>query len=136
ALFLVRLALLFLRCGARNAVATWIRTDSPSRDAQRMKFKWLPLPAQPLLAAQLASKLNLPTLLAQCLVNRQLDEPGLVGGFLEPRLKQLSDPFLLPDMTRAVDRLFVARQQSEPVIVFGDYDVDGVTSTALLLEFL
>jgi single-stranded-DNA-specific exonuclease len=101
-----------------------------------MKFKWLPTPAQPLLATQLARQLNLPLLLAQCLVNRQLDEPGLVSGFLEPRLKQLSDPFLLGDMSRAVDRLFLARERDEPVVIFGDYDVDGVTSTALLLEFL
>ncbi len=56
--------------------------------------------------------------------------------FLEPRLKNLADPFLLPDMAAAVARLFRAREQNEPLVIFGDYDVDGVTSTALLLEVL
>jgi single-stranded-DNA-specific exonuclease len=101
-----------------------------------MKFRWLPAPAQPLLAAQLARQFSLPPLLAQCLVNRQLDDPGILSGFLQPRLKHLSDPFLLADMDRAVQRLFQARERDESVVIFGDYDVDGVTSTALLLEFL
>lgn len=56
--------------------------------------------------------------------------------FLQPRLKQLADPFLLPNMSAAVDRLFLAREKKEPLVIFGDYDVDGVTSTALLVETL
>jgi single-stranded-DNA-specific exonuclease len=56
--------------------------------------------------------------------------------FLQPRLKNLADPFLLPDMAAAVDRLWRARERGEPLVIFGDYDVDGVTSTALLLEVL
>ncbi len=101
-----------------------------------MKHRWLLAPSQPLLAAQLARKLNLPRLLAQCLLNRGLDSPGLITDFLEPRLKNLADPFLLPDMGRAVERLLRAREAGEPVVIFGDYDVDGVTSTALLEEVL
>ena len=101
-----------------------------------MKYRWSIAPAQPLLSEQLARQLKISPLLAQCLVNRELDEPLLISLFLEPRLRHLSDPFLLPDMPRAVERLFQARERSEPVIIFGDYDVDGVTSTALLLEFL
>jgi single-stranded-DNA-specific exonuclease len=75
-------------------------------------------------------------LLAQCLINRQLTETAAAADFLEPRLRQLADPFLLPDMRRAVDRLVVARSRQEPLVIFGDYDVDGVTSTALLHEVL
>ena len=101
-----------------------------------MKFRWLPAPAQSLLAAQLAKQFSLSPLLAQCLVNRQLDQPEVITGFLEPRLKHLADPFLLAGMELAVERLFQAREQGEMVVIFGDYDVDGVTSTALLLEFL
>src|SRR5579863_5575814 len=101
-----------------------------------MKFRWSLAPAQPVLAAQLAAQLKVSPLLAQCLVNRELDEPRLISGFLEPRLKHLADPFLLPDMSLAVERLFQARERREAVVIFGDYDVDGVTSTALLLEFL
>ena len=77
-----------------------------------------------------------PALLAQCLLNRGHSVPDRISHFLEPRLKHLSDPFLLPDMGLAVDRLFRAREEKESVVVFGDYDVDGVTSTALLLEVL
>src|SRR5882672_9558387 len=101
-----------------------------------MKFRWSLAPAQPLLAGQLANLLRIPPLFAQCLLNRGLSEPAAIGGFLEPRLKQLADPFLLPNMAAAVERLFRARQRGELVVIFGDYDVDGVTSTALLLEVL
>jgi single-stranded-DNA-specific exonuclease len=75
-------------------------------------------------------------LLAQCLLNRGLSEPASVSGFLEPRLKDLSDPFLLPNMATAVERLLLARERKEQIVIFGDYDVDGVTSTALLIEVL
>ncbi|MGH7953870.1 MAG: DHH family phosphoesterase, partial [Limisphaerales bacterium] len=99
-----------------------------------MKFRWsLALP-QPLLAGQLASKLKISPLLAQCLVNRGFSEPAAIENFLSPRLKNLADPFLLPNMTAAVERLFRAREQNEALVIFGDYDVDGVTSTALLVE--
>jgi single-stranded-DNA-specific exonuclease len=101
-----------------------------------MKFRWSIAPPQPLLAGQLANRLNISALLAQCLLNRGLSEPDGIGSFLEPRLKQLADPFLLPDMAIAVDRLCQARERNEPLVIFGDYDVDGVTSTALLVEVL
>ena len=93
-------------------------------------------PAQPLLAGQLANGLHVLPLLTQCLLNRGLSEPASISAFLQPRLKQLADPFLLPDMGVAIERLFLARQRNEPLVVFGDYDVDGVTSTALLIELL
>jgi single-stranded-DNA-specific exonuclease len=101
-----------------------------------MKFRWSLAPPQPSLAAQLASALKLPPLLAQCLLNRGLSEPAAIAGFLQPRLQQLADPFLLPNMAAAVERLLQARQRNEPLVIFGDYDVDGVSSTALLLEVL
>lgn len=98
------------------------------------KFRWSVAPAHPLLAGQLAKQMKIPPLLVQCLLNRGFSEPSLIASFLEPRLKQLADPFLLPDMPAAVDRLFLALEQKESVVIFGDYDVDGVTSVALLLE--
>ncbi len=101
-----------------------------------MKFRWLVLPPQRLLAGQLAGQLKIPPLLAHCLLNRELSSPEAIGSFLEPRLKHLADPFLLPSMGAAVDRLFRACEAGEPLVIFGDYDVDGVTSTALLLEVL
>ena len=101
-----------------------------------MKFRWSPAPPQPLLAGQLASQLKISPLLAQCLLNRGFSEPSAIQNFLQPRLKNLADPFLLPNMDSAIGRLLRAREQNESLVIFGDYDVDGVTSTALLLEVL
>lgn len=101
-----------------------------------MKYRWSLAPAQPALAEVLSRECHISPLLAQCLLNRGYDDPAAVQSFLEPRLKSLSDPFLLPNMAAAVDRLFTARDDRETVVIFGDYDVDGVTSTALLLEVL
>ena len=101
-----------------------------------MKFRWSPATPQPLLAGQLASQLKISPLLAQCLLNRGFSEPSAIRQFLQPRLKNLADPFLLPNMDAAIERLFRAREQNESLVIFGDYDVDGVTSTALMLEVL
>ena len=101
-----------------------------------MKFRWNIAPAQPLLAEKLAQELRLSPLLAQCLLNRGFSEPVTITRFLEPRLKQLADPFLLPNMAVAVERLLRARELGEQIVIFGDYDVDGVTSTSLLREVL
>lgn len=59
-----------------------------------------------------------------------------VNAFLRPRLSSLSDPFLLPDMQGAVARILQAIDRGERIVVFGDYDVDGVTSLALLAQML
>ncbi len=101
-----------------------------------MNFRWSLAPAQPLLAGQLASDLKISMLLAQCLVNRGFSEPAAIGRFLEPRLQHLADPFLIPNMATAVERLLRALEGQEEIVIFGDYDVDGVTSTALLTETL
>jgi single-stranded-DNA-specific exonuclease len=101
-----------------------------------MKYRWSMAPAQPALAEFLAGQLGVSRLLAQCLLNRGLSEPGPIARFLDPKLKDLADPFLLPNMRAAVERLFAAHAAREPLVIFGDYDVDGVTSTTLLQEFL
>src|SRR5215469_13994032 len=101
-----------------------------------MKFSWSLAPSQPLLAGRLASALAVPPLLAQCLLNRGLSEIPRIENFLAPRLKHLSDPFLIPDMDKAVERLLRAREENEAIVIFGDYDVDGVTATAVLTEVL
>ena len=101
-----------------------------------MKYRWSIAPPQPLLAAELSKHHGVSLLLAQCLLNRGHSEPEAVARFLEPRLRNLADPFALPNMAAAVDRLLAARERAEPLVIFGDYDVDGVTSTAMLLEVL
>jgi single-stranded-DNA-specific exonuclease len=101
-----------------------------------MKCRWSVAPPQPLLARQLATELKMSPLLMQCLLNRGPSEPSAIKNFLQPRLKQLADPFLLPNMDAAVERLFQAGGRGEGLVIFGDYDVDGVASTALLVETL
>jgi len=101
-----------------------------------MKYRWSIAPAQSALVEFLAKELKISPLLAQCLLNRGLSEPEPISRFLQPRLKNLADPFLLPNMRAAVERLFAARARGESLVIFGDYDVDGVTSTVLLTEVL
>jgi single-stranded-DNA-specific exonuclease len=97
-----------------------------------VKHRWKVAPEQPLLTRPLAAALRVSPLVAQCLVNRGHTDLAESAIFLEPRLKALADPLLLPDMAKAVERLFTAREAREPFVIFGDYDVDGVTATTIL----
>ncbi len=101
-----------------------------------MKYRWTLATPQPLLADTLSAQLKISPLLAQCLINRGHSEVSTIENFLSPRLKNLADPFLLPNMAAAVERLLLAHANNETLVIFGDYDVDGVTSTTLLLEVL
>jgi single-stranded-DNA-specific exonuclease len=74
--------------------------------------------------------------IARLLMRKGFATSEEVETFLRPRLSSLSDPFLLPNMQAAVDRILVAVDRHERVVLFGDYDVDGVTSLALLAEIL
>ena len=65
-------------------------------------------------------------------MSRQIDTPERVRQFFEPRLNELADPFILTGMDKAVDRLVRAMRKRERVMVYGDYDVDGITSTSLM----
>lgn len=99
------------------------------------RTRWTVARPAPAVVGALQRELSIPALVATCLSNRGLSSPSAAADFLEPRLKSLADPFALADMDRAVDRLFRARDSGERFVIFGDYDVDGVTSTALLTEF-
>jgi len=101
-----------------------------------MSPRWLLAPAQPLPVQRLAAELRVSPLLAQCLVNRGLDDLGRAAAFLSPRLRHFADPAAIPDLAVAVGRLERARVAGEPIVIFGDYDVDGVTASALLLQVL
>lgn len=79
---------------------------------------------------------SLPRPVAAVLAARPWDSPEEIERFLAPSLASLGDPFLLPDMDRAVDRTWKAVRDKQPVVVYGDYDVDGVTSTAMLCRIL
>lgn len=80
--------------------------------------------------------LGLPTFVTELLLRRGHADCAQAAEFLDPKLKSLSDPFLLPDMEAAVARILAAVDRRERVVVYGDYDVDGVTSVALLTRVL
>jgi len=101
-----------------------------------VKYRWSLAPSQPLLTGQLIRELPLSPLMAQCLVNRGVASKAEVSEFLNPKLKLLADPFLIPNMDAAVERLWKTRENNERLLIYGDYDVDGVSSTALLTEML
>ena len=86
-------------------------------------------------AARLAREAGVPELLARLLTGRGVTDPAAAGRFLEASLAECHDPLLLHGMAAAVERLVTARQRGETVCVYGDYDVDGITATALLVGF-
>jgi len=85
---------------------------------------------------ELAKKSGIPDIIAKFLYQRGINTPEAVSQHLSPKLKSLSDPWKMMDMDKAVDRLVKAVARKEQVAVFGDYDVDGITSSALVFEFL
>ncbi|MFH0796530.1 MAG: single-stranded-DNA-specific exonuclease RecJ [Candidatus Omnitrophota bacterium] len=88
------------------------------------------------LKLELAKKLSVSPFLAALLINRGINEVRNGRSFLQPDWKTLNDPFDLPGMEEAVIRIKKARKEKEPVLIYGDYDADGVTATALLTLFL
>lgn len=105
-----------------------------------MNARWiLPPPLSPeesALGATLARDFGCPLAVANLLARRSLGHPGGAADFLTPRLKRLGDPFLLLDMRAAVDRTLAAIDARERIVLYGDYDVDGVTSLAILARLL
>lgn len=77
-----------------------------------------------------------PTTAAQLLAQRGITDPSSASVFFRPALAQLHDPFLMADMTKAVERLERALGENERIMVYGDYDVDGTTAVALVFSFL
>jgi len=85
-------------------------------------------------AEHLARTKNLTPLIAQLLYNRGITEPDQVEPFLAADERLLADPFLLPDMDKAVSRIYRALLSAENIAIYGDFDADGITATALLTQ--
>ncbi|MCP3900370.1 MAG: single-stranded-DNA-specific exonuclease RecJ [Desulfobacteraceae bacterium] len=83
----------------------------------------------------LSSKLNLNKIVATLLVTRGIKTIEQAKKFLYPSLSNLKDPFSLKDMQKAVERLYTAIKNNEKILIFGDFDADGITSTSLLVDF-
>src|SRR5205823_194273 len=93
-------------------------------------------PPDPRLTSTLAADLHIPEPLAAILVQRGLAAPALARAFLRPELERLSDPLAWADMPRAVDLIATAVRARAPILVHGDYDVDGQCAAALLTRVL
>lgn len=85
---------------------------------------------------RLAQKNNISLLLARILINRGIDTDEKIKKFLYPSLDDLYNPYMLNDMEIAVERIVKAIEQNEKITVYGDYDVDGITSVTILKQFL
>ena len=88
------------------------------------------------LLQKLSLDLKLSDLLARILVNRGVGTPELAQEFLSPKLSTLTDPFDLPNLKEATQKVLAAKAKNEKITVYGDYDVDGVTATVILLQAL
>ena len=99
-----------------------------------MRWIYLPLPAPEV--EKFGRRLGVSPLLAELLLRLGIGDADAAGRFLRPALAELQDPFLIPRMDAAVARLQRAIARRETLVVLGDYDVDGVSSTALLVSVL
>lgn len=81
-------------------------------------------------------KLNIPKPLLISLLKRDLKTVEEIRSFLHPSIMDLHSPYLLQDMEKAVDRILKAIERKEKIVIFGDYDVDGITGTVILLKLL
>ncbi len=85
---------------------------------------------------ELVEQKHISNLLASILVNRGITEEKELEVFLNPTRKDFYDPFLLPDMEIAVDRIIKAVNNKEKIMIYGDYDADGITSVSVLKKYL
>jgi single-stranded-DNA-specific exonuclease len=100
------------------------------------KRNWRKKYADPLLQRILAKELNISPTLASLLLNRGVNTVEEARDFLEGSLERLHNPYLMKDMEPAVKRILDAVKKKEKIIVYGDYDADGITGTALLTKAL
>ena len=102
-----------------------------------MQDRWILPPGEDLNAGAIAwNEICGSECIARLLFRKRFGSTAEVQTFLRPRLSSLSDPFLLRQMRAAVTRILCAMDSHERIVLFGDYDVDGVTSLALLAEML
>ena len=85
---------------------------------------------------ELVEKYHLSNILAKILVNKGITKKEDINLFINPTRKDFHDPFLMPDMEIAVDRILKAIDNNEKIMIYGDYDADGITSVTVLKSFL
>jgi single-stranded-DNA-specific exonuclease len=98
--------------------------------------KWLVNRTNPEYVDYISRIASVSPAFAQVLINRGIKTPDQLNSFLNPAIDRLSDPFELPDIKIAIDRIREAKRSEDRVLVHGDYDADGVTATAIMVEGL
>ncbi len=98
--------------------------------------RWVFFPPNKPLQTELASRLKISTLMAQVLINRGIADAESARNFLQPHIGTLGDPSLLPGIEKASIRINEAVRKAEKIVIYGDYDVDGLSATALMYRCL
>lgn len=101
-----------------------------------MKKKWEYYEQNEKLVEEITRKYQISELLAKILVNRNIIQDEQISIFLNPKRNNFHNPFLMLDMEKAVERIIQAINNNEKTIIYGDYDVDGITSITVLKKFL
>ena len=111
-------------------------TESTPETIQGVRYQWQVRTPHQGLAKEIETVLGLPPLLARILTTRNITSTTQANDYLDCRLDNLHPPDNMPDLDKAVPRIARALEQGEQIAVYGDYDVDGITATALLVHFL
>jgi single-stranded-DNA-specific exonuclease len=97
----------------------WVSNEIPAEEVEDISYK-----------------LGISKLLAKVFLSRGINDLDYIKDFINPSPDDFHDPFLLKDMDKAVDRIWKAIEDEESIIIYGDYDVDGTTSTSVLKDYL
>ncbi|EIJ78999.1 single-stranded-DNA-specific exonuclease RecJ [Bacillus methanolicus PB1] len=102
----------------------------------KSKTRWIVRQSDRQKSEMLIQELNITPLVASLLVNRGIDTVESARYFLFPKRQSFHDPYLLKDMDKAVERIRLAIERQEPILIYGDYDADGVSSTSVMMMAL
>ncbi|WP_051534257.1 single-stranded-DNA-specific exonuclease RecJ [Desulfitibacter alkalitolerans] len=97
---------------------------------------WYIKPSEPNLQCELSKGLGVSPLVSQLLINRGITNQDEGKSFLSSNLSHLSDPWHINGMEAAWERFLLAKEKGERILIYGDYDVDGLTATAIMIEFI
>ena len=101
-----------------------------------LKKKWILKEFDKARVVEISKNFNISPLTAIILYNRGIREDGQIKDFLARDLSGMHDPFLMKDMDKAVERILLAKKNNEKITIYGDYDVDGITSIAIRYKYL
>lgn len=85
-------------------------------------------------AEEIKNKFNISSLIARIIADKNLSDEK-INQYLKPTRHDFYDPFLMPDMEKAIKRIKLAIDKKEKIVIYGDYDADGITSTTILKRF-